>query len=160
MNPQIKKIILFVGIALVVILVAIFFFKKSPTTTVSLTSSAKNSAPVTTSGTVAKASPVVGQQFLTTLLNINNIKLDDSIFSDPSFATLTNSSIELVSEGNEGRLCPFLPIGTECSPILSNTNPLTGAVLPPTPDSSIIPPGNTVQNPPVNPPAPLTGGTN
>lgn len=159
MNPQIKKIILFVGIALVVILAAVFFFKQSPNT-VNLTSSAKNSAPVTNSGTADKASPVVGQQFLTTLLNINNIKLDDGIFSDPSFATLTNSSIELVSEGNEGRLCPFLPIGTECTPVLSNTSPIAGTNLPLTPDNTVLSPGNTVQNPPINPPAPLTGGTN
>ncbi|MCX6753260.1 MAG: hypothetical protein NTW62_02880 [Candidatus Nomurabacteria bacterium] len=124
MSPQIKKIILFVGIALVVIVGAIVFFKKPTTTTNTLTSTANKAAPITTTNTVkstTSASSTVGQEFITTLLNVNNIKLDDGIFSNPAFSTLKDSTIELVSDGNEGRPNPFSPIGVDISPVSNNT---------------------------------------
>ena len=56
---------------------------------------------------------VLGQEFLTLLLNVKNIRLDDSIFTDPAFATLRDSSIVLIQDGNEGRPNPFAPIGSD-----------------------------------------------
>ena len=53
----------------------------------------------------------IQQEFLPILLNIKNLKLDDSIFQDPAFLSLTDSSIILVPDGNEGRPNPFAPIG-------------------------------------------------
>lgn len=53
----------------------------------------------------------VQQEFLPILLNVKGIKLDDSIFYDPAFISLKDSSIVLVQDGNEGRPNPFAPIG-------------------------------------------------
>ena len=51
--------------------------------------------------------------FLPVLLNVKGIRLDDSIFVDPAFSTLRDSSILLVPDGTEGRKNPFAPIGFE-----------------------------------------------
>lgn len=177
MNPKIKKIILFVGIALVVIIIAAFFFKKAPATP-GLTSSVNNAAPVATPGAATAPNPV-GQQFLTTLLSVNNIKLDDSIFSDPTFATLKDSSITLVDDGTEGRPNPFSPIGTDIFPIPPVTNVTTTdttvspttippvTTTPPPATSNTAAPADTTVPPPTNPPqdttttpAPAPAGTN
>ena len=107
------------SIALVVILVAVFIFKKPVMQKNNLKSSTNPSATVKTNSKIPTP-PAVGEEFLTTLLNIKNIKLEDGIFSDPAFATLKDSTIELVSEGNEGRINPFAPIGVDPSTIVTN----------------------------------------
>jgi hypothetical protein len=70
------------------------------------------------SSTVAGASvsggtDLVAQDFLTLLLNVKNIKLDDSIFSDPAFNSLHDSSIVLVPDVTTGRPNPFAKFGAE-----------------------------------------------
>jgi hypothetical protein len=59
--------------------------------------------------TTAEPSPV-SQELLTSLSNLYSIKLDNSIFSDPAFLSLTNFGVELPPEA-VGRRNPFLPIG-------------------------------------------------
>jgi hypothetical protein len=56
-----------------------------------------------------QASPA-SQDILVILSNLHTIKLDNSIFSDPTFLSLTNFGVELPPE-NVGRRNPFLPLG-------------------------------------------------
>lgn len=131
MLPKIKNIIIFVVILLVLILVYLFFFRSS-TPEESLVSSTSNN-------TSATAENTVDGDFLPLLLSINNIKLDDSIFSDKAFMTLVDRSIELFPDGNEGRVNPFAPLGSD---IIVNTNSSTPSTTPITPPKSTSPKSN------------------
>jgi len=124
MTSKIKNIIIFVVIGVALILVYIFFFKPAPPTA-NLTSS--NGAPVVQNTATTTQTNQVGGDFLSLLLSVKSIKLDDSIFSDPAFATLRDSSIELVPDGTEGRPNPFAPIGSD---VLSASVSATGSLAP------------------------------
>lgn len=52
------------------------------------------------------------KELLATLANLKTIKLDDSIFSDPVFLSLTNFGVQLPPE-NVGRRNPFAPVGVK-----------------------------------------------
>lgn len=54
----------------------------------------------------------VSQELLVTLSNLHTIRLDNSIFSDPLFQSLTSFGVELPPE-NVGRRNPFLPVGSQ-----------------------------------------------
>ncbi|OGI57138.1 hypothetical protein A3B85_03345 [Candidatus Nomurabacteria bacterium RIFCSPHIGHO2_02_FULL_37_13] len=115
MSPKIKNIIIFVGIAAVFILIYIFFIKK-PQPQADLVSSSNptfssfSSIPDTM---ISNQRPLIAKDFLSLLLNVKNIKLDDAIFSDSAFNNLRDSSIILIPDGNEGRPNPFAPLGTD-----------------------------------------------
>ena len=106
--PKIKNIIIFLIIAIALILIYVFFLKPS---------SDQDNLVLTTSGTSAlpnvDGTSSVTQDFLTLLLNVKNIKLDDSIFSDPAFANLHDSSITLVPDATTGRPNPFAQFGND-----------------------------------------------
>ncbi len=104
MLSQIKNIIIFSIIALALILSYVFFIKKNPEE-INLISSSSSQ----TNNTSAKSTHNLDEDFLPFLLNVKNIKLNDSIFTDPAFLILVDSSIILVPEGNEGRPNPFAP---------------------------------------------------
>lgn len=55
-----------------------------------------------------------GKEFLRTLVNMQSLKLDDSVFSDPAYRTLVDMSVELQTQP-KGRKNPFAPIGTDNS---------------------------------------------
>ncbi len=112
MNPKIKNIILFSGIAIAMVLVYVFFIKKAP--------QEKNLVSTTLPGSAIPSNPntntinqnsAVTREFLAVLLSVTSLKLDDSIFSDKAFINLHDSSILLVPTGDEGRPNPFAPIG-------------------------------------------------
>src|ERR1019366_5287181 len=106
--PKIRNIIIFAAIAVVFILLYVFFIKPAPQQA-DLVSSTLPSVG-TTSGSVpapGSGNSLNTQDFLTLLLNVNNIKLDDAIFSDPAFAGLHDSSIVLTPDGTQGRPNPF-----------------------------------------------------
>lgn len=106
MSSKIKNIIIFLSIAVALILVYIFFIKKSP-------DQANLVSTPDTSTTTSGMGSSLDQDFLPLLLNVKNIKLNDSIFSDPAFITLIDSNVVLVPEGNEGRPNPFASFGVE-----------------------------------------------
>lgn len=123
--PKIRNIIIFIAIGAVLVLIYIFFIRASPDNTTTLVSSSGASA---VSGTGAAGNnPSVAQDFLTLLLSVKNIKLDDTIFSDDAFKSLHDSSITLTPDGNEGRPNPFAPLGTDnvVSPPITTGNPVT-----------------------------------
>ncbi len=131
--PKLKNILIFTGIAAVFVLIYIFYIKESSPQE-NLVSSPSLGLPASTNSSEFGAgalseTPVVAKDFLALLLNVKNIKLDDSIFSDPSFNNLHDSSITLIPDGNEGRPNPFAQFGNdEMSAPISNS----GSVAAPT----------------------------
>ncbi len=132
MNSKIKNIIILVVVAIVLILIYIFFIKKGPVAA-SLTSS--TGASLTPDATSGNGTPNTNDEFVSILLSVKNLKLDDSIFKDPAFLSLQDSSITLIQDGTEGRPNPFAPIGTEITPSITippTTPPTTPPTIPPT----------------------------
>jgi hypothetical protein len=118
MNPKIKNILII--IALLALAGGIYFFFLRPAPAVpSLATSA--GAPVSASPSGSQ----VGQEFLTLLLNLKTITLNDAIFSKPAFKDLQDYTITLVPEGNEGRVNPFAPIGVESTDNATSTISIT-----------------------------------
>lgn len=125
---------MFIGIATILVFGYLFFFKGD--TEEGFLSSSTNSDTENT-GAVATQS-TVAQDFLPILLSVKSLKLDDSIFSDPAFLTLYDSSIILVPDGNEGRPNPFAPIGSDIivtSPPAPPSGTGTGASIPTKPST-------------------------
>jgi len=117
MAPKIKNIIIFVIIAAVFILIYIFFIKPSPDQASLVPSPLGTSLPnVNDSGAdtnIPSGNSLVPKNFLTLLLNVKNIKLNDAILSDPVFNSLRDSSIVLTPDGTEGRPNPFAQFGND-----------------------------------------------
>ena len=110
--PKIKNILIFIAIAASLVLVYIFFIRKPPAETGALVSAPASSA--LPASTAAAPDSAVAQEFLTLLLSVKNIKLNDAVLSDPAFASLDGShSITLVPDGTEGRPNPFAPLGSD-----------------------------------------------
>lgn len=110
--PNIKNIIIFTSVALVLVLIYIFFVRSDPNDSASLVSSGNSEAQ----GTVVENNldKSITQDFLTLLLNIKSIKLDDSILKDEAFLSLDDSNhITLIPDGTEGRVNPFAQFGND-----------------------------------------------
>jgi len=142
MNPKIKNIILFTVIAIVMISIYVLFIKKEPEQANLVTFSseenlANNTIASTRSTLVEQADPQIAKDFLSILLSVKNISLDDSIFTDIAFISLRDSSILLVPLGDEGRPNPFAPIGTEINTTAINNS--LNSSTPATNNSEILP---------------------
>jgi hypothetical protein len=137
MNPKIKNIIILVGVIIVLVLIYVFFIKKTPTPVALTSSSGAPLADTTTNGN--NPASTIGSDFVSVLLSVKNIKLDDSVFQNPAFLSLKDSTIILVQDGNEGRPNPFAPIGSEATVAPSiNTGLTVGTptTTPGTPDTN------------------------
>lgn len=116
--PKTRNIIIFVAIAAVFALAYFMFLRPESEETANLVSTPSPQA-VTTGGVLPAAgasvpnTPLAANDFLTLLLNVKNIKLEDAIFADPAFQGLRDSSITLEPDGNEGRPNPFAPLGQD-----------------------------------------------
>ncbi len=111
-----RNIIIFMGIAAIFVATYIFLTGGSePEDNLVSSSSSPTSSviPGEQNTIVSSEQNQIAQNFLSLLLNIKSIKLDDSIFSDDAFNSLRDSSIVLVPDGNEGRPNPFAPFGTD-----------------------------------------------
>ena len=93
-------------------MVYIFFIKKAPATDATLTSSLDTSTIPNASVTTEETSQI-SKDFISLLLSVKSIKLDDSILKNQAYLSLRDSSITLTQDGNEGRPNPFAPIGSE-----------------------------------------------
>jgi hypothetical protein len=150
MTPKVKNIIIITAVAVALILVYFFFLKPSAPQA-NLVSSAPGAAlPDMSSTGTSTASTTSGtplpQDFLTLLLNVNNIKLNDSIFSDPAFNNLHDSSITLTPDGTEGRPNPFAQLGEDITtPSPANSSTPANAALNATAGTNTGTAGNTVK---------------
>ncbi|MDP3958456.1 MAG: hypothetical protein Q8Q36_03280 [bacterium] len=79
-----------------------FFLKSGPPT-----------SPLVSETPLLSAQDVKGRELLTVLLSLNNIRLDEEVFSSPLFENLQDFSVILPDSGVTGRGNPFAPIGVE-----------------------------------------------
>jgi hypothetical protein len=117
MSPLIKNIIIFIIVAIAFILVYVFFIKPAPEQS-NLVSTGQNTA-IPVDNNSSQIDTAAAQDFLTVLLSVKSIKLDDSIFSEPAFTTLNDSNVVLTPDGTEGRSNPFAPIGFDSTAVSS-----------------------------------------
>ncbi|MEK7564431.1 MAG: hypothetical protein AAB510_02585 [Patescibacteria group bacterium] len=108
---KLKNILIFTAIAGIFLLIFIFFVKKSPEESGNLVTTSPSGSVVPTDTNVADST--ITQEFLTLLLSVEGIKLDATIFSNPAFTSLRDSTIILNPDGTEGRPNPFAPIGSD-----------------------------------------------
>lgn len=133
MNSTLKNILIFVLI-FAVLAGGYYFFIGNKTETQGLTSI----DPVT-GVDISPADDGVGSEFLSTLLNIKNIKLDNSIFLSSAFKSLQDYTTILVDQGNSGRSNPFAPIGadsvssSQSATVADSVDPLSNTEQPVTP---------------------------
>ena len=118
MTPKIRNIVIFVTIAAIFVLIYIFFIKSSPpeaslVSVPSTTSLPNIDGSLEDTNAVNEVSALVAKDFLTLLLSVKNIKLDDAIFFDVAFSSLHDSSITLIPDGTEGRPNPFAQFGND-----------------------------------------------
>ena len=137
-----KNIIIFIVAGIALVLIYIFFIKNG----------GEEPALVSTSpdGEVSPTSTAVNeessQNFLSVLLSVKSIKLDDKIFTDEAFINLHDSSITLIPDGTEGRVNPFAPIGSDTTPSGANK-----ATTPTSTTQTSTPPPSTTTTPPATP---------
>ncbi len=114
-NPIVKKILIFIIIAILLVAGYELIFKKItvPVPALQTTSGlGVNQSAVSPTATVG-SSGTVGNDFLTLLLSIQSIKLDDSILSSKSFSVLQDFNRPIPEDTNPGRVNPFAPIGAD-----------------------------------------------
>jgi hypothetical protein len=138
MTPKIRNIIIFVAIAAVFVLIYIFFIKSSPDQNNLVSSPTSTTLPdmngtSTNTTDVANATSLVAKDFLTLLLDVKNINLDDSIFSDQAFNSLHDSSIVLTPDAVVGRPNPFAQLGNDPVPVSTDTTSATSSATSTTP---------------------------
>ena len=140
-----KAIIRNTIIILVVIAAAfagyLFFFNKPAATTgsglststvptaVSTGSAAPLNGLATTAGlpdTGSAAGSNIGDGFLTTLLSLQSINFDSSIFTNPAYISLQDFDRPLPPAVNPGRPNPFAPIGVDASAGVASAQISTG----------------------------------
>ncbi|MEI7765251.1 MAG: hypothetical protein WCI93_01550, partial [bacterium] len=97
MNSKTKNIIIGLVVVGALFLIYFLFIKKSPVDT-ALTSSSGTLIDTSNSGS-NKASEV-GKDFITLLLSVKSINLDDVILKDNAFLSLRDSSITLVGSND------------------------------------------------------------
>lgn len=112
MMPKIKNIIIFLVIGGAMVFDYITLTKKDTAQPDLVTSSQSRATETPTTASI-EVDNQLSKDFLTVLLSIKNITLDDSIFSDVAFMNLKDSTIVLLPDGSEGRPNPFAPIGAE-----------------------------------------------
>lgn len=119
MTSKIKNIIIIVAIVLALILIYVWVTGSSSDQSNLISSSGTSLPGIDDSATgagVVNGSSVAAkdaENFLTLLLNVKNVKMDVSIFTDSAFASLRDSSIILTPDGTEGRPNPFAPLGKD-----------------------------------------------
>jgi hypothetical protein len=130
MKSIIRNIIILIVVFIIGVVGYSVFFKKAttPSTGSLQTSSGLDASAAAGSGSEAgsESDLVVGKEFLSLLLNIRSIKLDDSIFTSKAFTTLQDFSRPIPVDSNPGRPNPFAPLGADGAAIstqVSTSNP-------------------------------------
>jgi hypothetical protein len=137
MTPKIKNILIIVAVGVVLMLVYVFFIRSTGEEENGLVSTSSNNELIPTTN----QDSLDTKDFLSVLLSVKSIRLDDAIFSDISFTNLNDSNIVLTPDGNEGRPNPFAPIGADAAlPPVNNKPSSTPANPPSNPQTSMLPP--------------------
>ena len=110
-----RNILIIVGAAAVLTVVYFIFFKKGSTDSTSSlqTVAGSDTTPTLSTGDIQ----VTSQQFLSELLNIDSIKIDDSIVTNPAFTVLVDLSNPIEPDTNPGRINPFAPLGSDSAAV-------------------------------------------
>lgn len=123
MNSKIKNII--IGfIVLAVLGAGIYFFLIKKDSAPTLTSSTGTVLPTDSTVVTTDETAQISKDFLSLLLSVKSIKLDDAILKNQTFSSLKDSSIVLTQDGNEGRTNPFAPIGYESMAVTPTIAPV------------------------------------
>lgn len=110
MGKAIKTIVILIVIGAALYFGAQFFTKDNAAPTSGLVSSNGDGTLATD---VTPGSEDIGGEFVTLLLNMKTIKLDEGFFQSSSFKALQDFSTAIQPENNQGRINPFAPIGQD-----------------------------------------------
>jgi hypothetical protein len=97
------KIVLIAGGAILLVVLGFYFMPSSSSTDSGLVKS------VSPSG-ISSADSSNATAFLSTLLSLNKIKVDTSIFTSPVFTKLQDNTVPILNDGVVGRSNPFSEI--------------------------------------------------
>ena len=114
-----RNIIMIGAVVVVIAIVYFMFFNKGGTSNTAgslSTFSGSNNIPLGQDGTQSSVS-VTSQQFLSELANIDSIKIDDKIATNPAFVVLQDLSKPIDPDTNPGRINPFAPLGTDSASV-------------------------------------------
>lgn len=81
--------------------------------------------------TASDSSAALSQNLLVTLQNLHTIKLDDSIFSEPAFQSLTDFGV-VIPQQTPGRSNPFAPLVGSGAAVFSGGSSTVQIALPKT----------------------------
>lgn len=136
MNKTIKKIIIGVVVIAFISIVASFFINRDSNTSgnaLQSTTTGGTGAPLTQNATTNPNllnTENINREFVSMLLNLQSITLNDDIFSEPAFKALVDNTVRLNQPGNQGRPNPFAPIGTDSISGGVNLNASASSALP------------------------------
>ena len=126
MSNTIKVIL--VAVVIIALLGFGYWYANSSSTQTS-TSPLQTSTATTGASGLSSNDAVISDKFLSLLLNMRTIKLDQSIFSDPGFMALQDFSTTITPDTNPGRVNPFAPIGTDAPNALVAVTTATPSVI-------------------------------
>lgn len=140
-----KKLYILIGLLAVVGIGAYFYFTSSdkaattPTTN-TLVSSNTGSSPVTLNET-SSVSSFAGSDIAGLLKNIDQIKLNTAILSNPAFNALVDTTLTLPETNVSGRINPFGSSGALITPTTSTqiNNTQTTQTVSPTTNTNSLP---------------------
>lgn len=127
MKSKSGNLILILVILLVVVALVYFFVIRDKGTSIPDAQTGLVSSNTGASqGLQNTVSAETGSQVVVLLRNLTAIKLDDSVFRNPSFALLTDMSVSLPPVSDPGRRNPFAPIGIDAPlPTIPVSTPTT-----------------------------------
>lgn len=128
MNKTIK-IILIAGGVVVLLALGFYFFSSSDKNNSAIIKNPAVNSPADSSNATA---------FLTTLLSLNKIKVDTTIFKNPIFTRLKDNTVPILNEGGVGRPNPFAE--------LDNTTPVDNGMTFPQINNGVSTKNTTPQN--------------
>ncbi len=111
-----RNIIIIVAVAAVIGIVYFVFIGKNNSGDVGGLYTVSSSGAVDNTGTQNDVA-VTSQQFLAELANIDSIKIDDTISTNPAFVVLQDLSRPIGYDTNPGRVNPFAPLGADSASV-------------------------------------------
>ncbi len=140
---NIRNLIIFLAIGMALSSVYYFFMRTPEPASNLVTKSVANNVPADTANVSTAAQNELAKELLSRLLNVKEIKLNTEIFSEQSFNSLVDSSIEIKLDTIPGRPNPFAQFGADSveGPAASSDS-VDGTTVPtPTPVTTpVVPP--------------------